>query len=496
MYRSKRQIKRIYAIAFLVGGLFLVCSLMLLRYATGQVEQVSIVHLYETTTQLRVLLQRQLTQNFQTLNSLAITVGYMPQQKTLPLLKEINSNSDFIRIGIANSSGKAEVADAHGTVYHDVDLSSENFFRRALAGHPALSPPRRNPRGPGRVIYCAVPVEQDSKINEVLFGVTKAEVFLNILETPLFNATGFAALIDAQGRIVLSPELSPVDGLGSVFNLGHIGEADRRNALDGMAHGRRSYFLYENGKKQYLAAFDPIQSNDWFLFCAVPLDALGLVSPLLLYGGGVVTILALLCFIFLTWRVYRLTEWRDRQLQKLAFVDPVTGGINSHRLRLEATALLHEHPNMVFAIWLADIKNFKFYNKMLGVEAGDRELRRIARVLEKEGQGPLARCCHISGDTFAGILPFAGRESIIAMCARAASDVENGAYQSSHIFPLRLHIGIYTTDTVEDEEIPFMEMINRASIALLVAKTQDESAFHFYTDEICDHALRLCTKAN
>ncbi|OXS28316.1 MAG: hypothetical protein BCS36_01110 [Desulfovibrio sp. MES5] len=250
--------------------------------------------------------------------------------------------------------------------------------------------------------------------------------------------------------------------------------------------------MYHAGNKQYLAAFDPIQNNNWLLFCSVPLDALDLVSPLLLYGGGIVTILALICFLFLAWRVYRLTEWRDRQLQKLAFVDPVTGGINSHRLQLEATELLQKNPDTIFAIWLADIKNFKFYNQMQGVEAGDKELRRIARILEKNCRGPLARCCHIAGDTFAGILPFTGHENLIATFAQAASDIEKGACQPSDAFPLHLHAGIYTTDTIEEEDLPFMEMINRASIALLVAKTQEESAFRFYTKDICEHALSLC----
>ncbi|MDD4702556.1 MAG: GGDEF-domain containing protein, partial [Desulfovibrio sp.] len=150
MYRSKQEIKRIYAIAFLVGGLFLICSLMLFRHATGQIEQASIPHLYETTTQLRILLQRQLANNFQTLNSLAITVSYMPQQKALPLLKEINNNNNFIRICIVNSSGRAEVTDAHGTVHLNIDLSGEHFFHSAFSGHPSLSPPRKNIRGPGR----------------------------------------------------------------------------------------------------------------------------------------------------------------------------------------------------------------------------------------------------------------------------------------------------------------------------------------------------------
>ena len=496
MYRSKKQIKRIYAIAFLVSGLFLVCSLVLLRNATGKIEQASITHCYETTTQLRILLQRQLANKFQALNSLAITIGYMPQQKALPLLKEINNNNEFVLIGIVNASGKAEMADAHGAATVNLDLSHESFFHNALAGRPSLSPPRPNLQGPGRVIYCSVPIDQGNQVKEVLFGATKAELFLNILETPLFNTEGFAALIDTHGRFVLSSESGPVNGLDSVFNLGRISEYDRHNAQEDMARDRRGHFLYEKDNKWYLATFDPIQNNNWLLFCSVPLDALELVSPLLLHGGGIGVILALLCFLFLAWRVYRLTEWRDRQLQKLAFVDPVTGGSNSQRLRLEATALLHENPDTVFAIWLADIKNFKFYNKILGVEAGDEELRRIARVLEKECQGPLARCSHISGGTFAGILPFTGRENMITMLARTADEVENGAYKPSNVVPLRLHAGIYTTDTVEDEELPFMEMLNRASIALLVAKTQEESEFHFYTDEVCDHALNLCTKAN
>ncbi|MDD4701404.1 MAG: GGDEF domain-containing protein, partial [Desulfovibrio sp.] len=272
-------------------------------------------------------------------------------------------------------------------------------------------------------------------------------------------------------------------------------ENGRSKALNDMAHGRRNHFLYEKDNIWYLAAFDPIQSNNWLLFCSVPLDVLDLVSPLLLYGGGGITILALLCFLFLAWRVYRLTEWRDLQLQKLAFVNPVTGGSNSQRLRLEATDLLQGHPETVFAIWLADIKNFKFYNKILGVEAGDEELRRIARVLEKEGQGPLARCSHISGGTFAGILPFTDRQGVAAMLAHAVNEVEHGGHKPAQIVPLRLHAGIYTTDTVEDEELPFVEMLNRASIALLVAKTEDESGFHFYSDEICDHALNLCIRA-
>ncbi len=81
---------------------------------------------------------------------------------------------------------------------------------------------------------------------------------------------------------------------------------------------------------------------------------------------------------------------------------------------------------------------------------------------------------------------------MVATFAQTASEIESGAHQPSNGFSLHLYAGIYTTDTIEEEELPFMEMLNRASIALLVAKTAEESTFRFYTEDICEHALNFC----
>ena len=106
-------------------------------------------------------------------------------------------------------------------------------------------------------------------------------------------------------------------------------------------------------------------------------------------------------------------------------------------------------------------------------------------------QGPLTRRYHIVGNTFAGILPFANCQDLAERFSDAAQEVEHGAYRFSQVFPLRLYAGVYTTDMVEEKDLTFMDMLNRAGIAMQVAKTFEASTLRFYSEEICEEALHL-----
>lgn len=489
MYRSQQQTKTIYAIAFLVSGIFLVCSLILLRNVTWQIEQTSILHLYETTSQLRVLLQRKLTQNFQALRGLSTAVVYIPQQESSALFKELSNNAGFIRIGMADISGVTVMIDKSGTLRRQTDFSEEDFFRHALAGRVVFSPPRKDPHGPGQVIYSAVPVEQEGSIIGALIGATRAEDLLDILDEPLFKANGFAGIIDATGRFVLCSGANTADTTGSIFNLGQMDTDDLDAIRADLGGNRRSYFLYKAGDKQHLAAFDPITHNGWFLFCSAPLNELALIPHPLLYWGGVAIILALLIFLLLAWRVHCQGASKERQLRSMALTPLLIDTLANHSLHLEGTALLHNNPGVTFAIWLADIKHFNFYSRMLGKEAGNNELRRIDRMLKSWPQGPLTRRYHIIGNTFAGILPFTSDQDLTERFAQAAHEVEHGSHQFSQVFPLRLYTGVYTTDMVEEKDLTFMDMLSRAGIAMHVAKTFEASTLRFYSEGICEEAL-------
>lgn len=490
MFNNRQQIRRTYAMSFLIGGVFLACSLLLLRQVSHQSEQENALYLYDTTNQVRALLQRQITLDFQTLRGVAITLGHVPREDVYPILKEVNDNNEFIRMGLAAPDGRVDMLDINGSVHRNMDLSGEAFFQAALKGQAALSTPRKDRFGPGWVIYCAVPVDREAQNFGVLVGVNDAALFQHILNIPLAEGKGISAMINAEGRYVLGSDANAAVGNGDIFSLGPVKEKMRAKALDDLAAGRRGFFFFTHDNETFFAAYEPLSVNNWFLFYAVPSTALALVPNALLYSVAGIIALALLLFFFLIWRVHSLGDKHGRELERLAFVDPLTGGRNANRLKLDAAALLRRYPNTVFAVWYADIKNFKFYNEMFGYEMGDKELVRIGGLLE-EGDSPLSLCCRVSADKFAGIRPMSSREEFMAEFHSLARRIENDVARPSRAFPLKLHVGVYSTDMPQTSEISFKEMINRANIALRVAKENSAGGCLFYSEDMRGLALRL-----
>ena len=101
MFSSTEQIKRTYAMGFLIGGIFLVCGLILLRQVSLQNERENALYLHDTVNQLRTLFQRQIALDFQTLQGVAVSLGHVPEKEVLPVLKEVNDNNAFLRMGLA-----------------------------------------------------------------------------------------------------------------------------------------------------------------------------------------------------------------------------------------------------------------------------------------------------------------------------------------------------------------------------------------------------------
>lgn len=494
MFNGSQQIRRTYAVGVLIGAVFLACSLLLLRQISRQAERENALYLYDTVNQLRALLQRQVTMDFQTLRGVAIALAHAPRDKVMPILKEVNDNNEFIRMGLASPDGRVNLVDIDGSLHRDVDLAGEKFFQDALKGEAGISGLRDDPFGRGVIAYSAMPVRSDGRVMGVLVAVNAADVFLNILATSLFDDKGASSLINAEGAFVLrrGPDGTAVlkGKDGDIFRLGKMEKSNPAEVLADLHAGRRGVFFYDAHGQRRFAAYEPLGVNNWFLFCSVPVSALALGANTLFFSGCAIIGLAMLLFFFLFWRVHSISGKHGRELERLAFVDPLTGGRNFNRLKLDAATLLQRNPDQLFAVWYADIKNFKFYNEMFGYSMGDKELVRIAGLFE-QGDGALSLSCRVSADRFAGIRPMQSREAFSLEFQRLAERIENDAARSSRSFPLVLHMGVYSSDMAPRGGMSFVEMSNRANIALRVARESSASQCVFYSEDMRGAALRL-----
>ncbi len=128
MSNGSQQIRRTYAAGALIGVVFLACSLLLLRQIGQQTERENALYLYDTINQLHALFQRQITMDFQILRGVAITLAHAPRDKVMPILKEVNDNNEFMRMGLASPDGLLELECAES-----LPLFDESFRELILA---------------------------------------------------------------------------------------------------------------------------------------------------------------------------------------------------------------------------------------------------------------------------------------------------------------------------------------------------------------------------
>lgn len=103
----------------------------------------------------------------------------------------------------------------------------------------------------------------------------------------------------------------------------------------------------------------------------------------------------------------RLVRLQNAELERLSFVDGLTGVFNRRRLDL---ALNEEWRRAArqgesLALVMADIDHFKAYNDALGHQAGDQALVRVARALDEAVQRQGDIVTRYGGEEFAMLLP-------------------------------------------------------------------------------------------
>lgn len=161
----------------------------------------------------------------------------------------------------------------------------------------------------------------------------------------------------------------------------------------------------------------------------------------------------------------------ERAAQELAAHDPVTGllnrrGVDQSLARL--IALVRHDPKVVIGLLQIDLDHFKTVNDTLGHEAGDRVLREVSRVLERNVRRTdiVGR---LGGDEFVVLLP--GIESA-AMALEIAENIIAGVNRPIEIGEGRIarvgaSIGIAITSRFPESAA---DLLRRADEAMYSAK--------------------------
>lgn len=193
----------------------------------------------------------------------------------------------------------------------------------------------------------------------------------------------------------------------------------------------------------------------------------------------------------------------ERDLEKLAFYDPLTGLANRALFGREMNRVANERlaDRNSAALLLLDLDRFKEVNDSLGHAAGDELLVMVSQALQRvlPREAMLAR---LGGDEFAVILPQANRDFAAACADAVVEEVAKSFILHMGEVNIGSSVGIALAPA-DGESVD--ELMRHADLALYRAKDEGRGRACFFQSELSDVAqeksrlardLRIAVEAN
>lgn len=300
-------------------------------------------------------------------------------------------------------------------------------------------------------LYAVPASDADSSASAVVGWVPPDKMRL-LLNTDTADGIGFSHIVAANGDFILrsSNEHAFLRGDNVFSSLAEQVEftsgslAELKSAV---ANGESGHVRFIVGGELREMSYTPLSSGDWYLLSIVPPDLY--TSPLTSYitsSVASIAAIAFLLFVVLGVVVLRMMGKKNREIMRIAYEDPVTGGFTSTRFDQLMKKRLDQGKSFSFVS--IDVKSFKLINDFFGKDKGDAILKHIHDTIAKS----LAEnefVARVSSDVFNVAVDDTDPDRIASWLDLIAQEV-NSFDHAGKAYLLTLRCGIYLVKEAED----------------------------------------------
>lgn len=368
-------------------------------------------------------------------------------------------NGPFEWIGTVDAAGMLRV---DGREVRDV--SGLGAVARALAGEAAVSEGLVAVLDEREGALYAAPAPDDPAMGAVVGWVPPERMQL-LMDTDTSDGVGFSHVVAENGDFILksSNGNAVLEGesffaalaADATFEEGSLAELQRSMEAGESGHVRFSV----NGQAREMT-FAPLGRGGWYLMSIVPPDAyVGALSAYTAFSVGGVAAVACAAFAAFGGLLLWTSARKNREIKRMAYVDPVTEGHTAARFdQLLARRMGEGRP---FTFLSLDIKDFKLVNDFFGKDKGDLTLKYLHRlVVEELAGGEFA--ARVSSDVFNVVLDDADPARATAWIDRIATRLNAYNHMGDTPYLLALSCGAYLVD---DAPLDIVTVRDRANAA-------------------------------
>lgn len=355
-----------------------------------------------------------------------------------------------------------------------LDVSGRAYFQAAIRGTVSISDrlvSRFN--GEDTFVLCA-PVFLRGQVIGTLQRQYSPQTMYDLCSVSLFSEQGSTYIINNEGYILLCSQQSEYSRESdNYFRIIYLTDPDAAKRLESDIRSAQSGFMEAtiDGTRVFFA-YTPVEKIDnWYLISSIATAA---VSPnanvvvRLFYCVLLAVALLFTLSIFLYWSIKRRQQ---KNLERIAFVDEVTGGHSYTKFTVDLQQILKQYSDHTFYICAFDIDNFKYINSVYSFETGDRILQKLSQLYTQKLK-PNERIAHVASDQFVMLLEDAS-DTRLAQMAELELSIEN--------IKIYLSMGLYCI-TNPEESVNLM--IDKASTAAQKTKGKHFKRVELYSEKL------------
>lgn len=404
-------------------------------------------------------------------------------------LKNLTEDSGLLNVIIIDEKG-----DVISYRNEGINVSHRDYFKRAMNGEIVVSETIYSEPDGQMVNVFAAPIYGDyQRVIGVVAGMNNSDVYKEILNLSVSgheaNAMGY--IIDSNGEVLMAGaslfgDYTPVgDNLYQSDFVASFTEQelavlkDEFNKKD--SHGMIK--STDNNGKEYVGYYATLGvDRNLHYFVVFPAEvAYGkldsyvnkiLVLFFFFIGALIFTVVAYLVF---TYNSFKALRKANEEITKVAYEDTLTGYGTWGKFEKDAKYLLSQSYRK-FAFVSFDIDKFKAINDMFGHEEGNRILKQIADIVNRNLNNH-ETFSRINSDNFYLLLVYKSDEDMIDRIKKIIYALE---YEITNFAPV-ISFGIYR---ITDTKLSIRKMGDLADIAKRTVKYGERSAYAFYNEEM------------
>lgn len=335
------------------------------------------------------------------------------------------------------------------------------------------------------LIYC-VP-EMQGEDPAVLVGIKRKSTLQELLNYDSFHGAGTSFVVMKDGTVVAEPDenrFSPGLIQNGKLRLG-IDDQTGYKFYQDLADGQSGLIQIQMDEQRLMLCYEPLQYRDWSVVTVIPSNIISMgVDTRAIQNLTFTTVAILLLFASMVFLILN-SRYNQKKLERLAYFDSLTGGLNHNSFRIAAQELLRNQLHS-YAVVSVDILEFKLINKVFGTAEGNRTLNYIYWQLSghlREDE-PVARDF---GDVFYFLLKNRSETEIVARLERIYLDANEFSKPDQGPFGLDLYFGIYLPERADE---PLSDMQEKANLARKDKKGDFRYRYQFYNEQSQQQRLK------